>query len=186
MLTWLSSKATELRRGFWELKLRSYLNASVCCGVIDPLLSIVRLFPGLFWLLGTYWKGAVTWSTFPQTEHHLTLSVSPLHVPTDTRRCTYSCTQLHASPLTQFTQLLPALRRNTAQPWLSFTHRTCYRVIALLINVSPSQDNGLVFKVRFSRLAMRDIQCRNLLSVYYALHGSPLGTLLSGSNQDAH
>lgn len=177
MLTWLSSKATELRRGFWELKLRSHLNASVCCGVIGPLLSIVRLFPGLFWLLGTCWKGAVTWSPH---------SVSPLHVPTDTRRCTYSCTQLHAYPLTQFTQLFPALRRNTAQLWLSFTHRTCYRVIALLINVSPSQDSGLIFTVRFSRLAMRDMQCRNLLSVYYASHGSPLGTLFSGGSQDAH
>lgn len=141
----------------------------------------VCLFPGLFWLPTTRWKGAISWSTLLQTVHRLAPSRSPIHVPTDIRGCTCSCTQLHS-----LTQLFPALRHNTVQPWLSFRHRACYRVIALLINVSPSQDNGLVFTVRFSRLAMRDIQWCNLLSVYYALHGSPLGTLFSGSSQDTH
>lgn len=105
-------------------------------------------------------------------------SCSSLRVPADIRRCTCS--------RTQWTQLFPVLRHNTVQPWLSFRHRACYRVIALLINVSPSQDNGLVFTVRFSRLAMRDIQWCNLLSVYYALRGSPLGTLFPGSSQDTN
>ncbi len=87
---------------------------------------------------------------------------------------------------TRLTQLSPALRHNTVQPWLSFRHRACYRVIALLINVSPIQDNGLVFTVRFSRLAMRDIQWCNLLSVHYALHGYPWGTLFPWSSQVTH
>lgn len=87
---------------------------------------------------------------------------------------------------TQLTQLFLALRRNTVPPRLSFRHRACYRVIALLINVSLSQDNGLVFTVRFSRLAMRDIQWCNLLSVHYALHQSPRGTLFPQSSQVTH
>lgn len=87
------------------------------------------------------------------------------------------------STRTQFPPLFVALGHNTVQPRLSFRHRACYGVIALLINVSPSQDNGLVFTVRFSRLAMRNIQWCNLLSVHYALHGSPWGTLFPGSSQ---
>lgn len=92
----------------------------------------------------------------------------------------------HSCMHPQLTQLFPALRHNTVKPWLSFRHRACCRVIALLINVSPSQDNGLVFTVRFSRLAMRDIQWCNLLSVHYALRGTPLGTLFLGSSQVTH
>lgn len=75
----------------------------------------------------------------------------------------------HTHIHTQLTQLFLALRHNTVQPRLSFRHRACCRVIALLINVSPIQDNALVFTVRFSRLAMRDLQWCNLLSVHYAL-----------------
>lgn len=62
-------------------------------------------------------------------------------------------------------------------PLSSFRHGACYRVIALLINVSPSRDNSVIFTVRFFRLAMRDIQWCNLLSVYYALLGTPAGTV---------
>lgn len=93
-----------------------------------------------------------------------------------------ACTSTH----TQFTPLFVALRHNTVQPRLSFRQRACYRVIALLINVSPSQDNGLVFTARLSRLAMRNIHWCNLLSVHYALHGSPRGTLFPGSSQVTH
>lgn len=158
-----------------ELVLRIHLN----CNVIDLLLCT-----GMYYSLAclcfcppptTQW---ISWSTLLQTTHDLPASCSSLHVPADIRRCTCS--------RTQWTQLFPVLRHNTVQPWLSFRHRACYRVIALLINVSPSQDNGLVFTVRFSRLAMRDIQWCNLLSVYYALRGSPLGTLFPGSSQDTH
>lgn len=91
-----------------------------------------------------------------------------------------------ACTLTQLTQLFLALRHNTVQCRLSFRHRACYRVIALLINVSLSQDNGLAFIVRFFRLAMRDIQWCNLLSVHYALCGSPWVTFFLGSSQVAH
>lgn len=95
---------------------------------------------------------------------------------------TAACTSTH----TRLTPLFLAQRHNAAELRLSFRHRACYRVIALLINVSPSQDNGLVFTVRFPRLAMRDIQWCNLLSVHYALHGSPWGTLFPGSSQVSH
>lgn len=96
--------------------------------------------------------------------------------------CTVSGTPTH----TQLTQLFSALRHNRVQLRLSFRHRACSGVIALLINVSLSQDNGLVFTVRFFRLAMRDIQWCNLLSVHYALHGSPWGTLFPVRSQVTH
>lgn len=97
---------------------------------------------------------------------------------------THSCT--HTPTHTQLTQLFLTPRHNTVQLRLSFRHRACYRVIALLINVSLSEDNGPVFTIRFSRLAMRDIQWCNLLSVHYALHGSPWGTLFPGSSRVTH
>lgn len=136
------------------------------------------LFPGLFIFFGSPQLSGLAGALSSKLRMARAPSCSSLHVPADIRRCTCS--------RTQWTQLFPVLRHNTVQPWLSFRHRACYRVIALLINVSPSQDNGLVFTVRFSRLAMRDIQWCNLLSVYYALRGSPLGTLFPGSSQDTH
>lgn len=75
-------------------------------------------------------------------------------------------TQQHVHPPTHthtHTEFLLTLRPNTPQPRLTFRHRACCWVIALLINVFPSQDNGLVFTLCFSRLARKDIQWRNLL-----------------------
>lgn len=85
----------------------------------------------------------------------------------------------HTHAHTQLTEHFLALRRNTVEPRLSFTHRACYRVIELLINVSVSQDNRQVLTICFSRLAMRDIQCHNLLCVHYAFLRFPRGGIVS-------
>lgn len=50
---------------------------------------------------------------------------------------------------------------------LSFRHRACYKVIALLINVSVNQENSPSFTLGCFGLAMRDIQWHNLLPVHY-------------------
>lgn len=83
-----------------------------------------------------------------------------------------SSMHIHSHTHTEFPL---TLRPNTPLPRLTFRHRACCWVIALLINVFPSQDNGLVFTLCFSRLAMKDIQWCNLLSVHYLSHGSLLG-----------
>lgn len=185
--------AQEASLCYWELMLRSHLKASVSCAAID-LLSCTGMYrflacfgsPGLSGkaLLGGIKrpgalrsKQRVAWA--PSRSQ---LQCSNKHQEMHTIVHTAACAPSH----TRLTQLSPARRHNTVQPWLSFRHRACYRVIALLINVSPSQDNGLVFTVRFSRLAMTDIQWCNLLSVHYALHGSPWGTLFPGSSQVTH
>lgn len=130
----------------------------------------------------------MAWST--PVPHSASLGPILLTAPCSNRRQqkllifmhTGSCTPTR----TQLTQPSLAPRHNTVQPRLSFRHRACYRVIALLINVSRSQDNGLVFTVLFSRLPLRDIQWCKLLSVHYASPGSPWGALLPGSSQVTH
>lgn len=118
---------------------------------------------------GIKWPRALSSSQLQFGPILLTAPCSKRHEEMHISMHTAACTPTH----TRLTQLFRAPRLNTVQPRLSFRHRACYRVIALLINVSLSQDNGLGFTVRFSRLAMRDIQWCNLLSVHYALHGSP-------------
>lgn len=76
-----------------------------------------------------------------------------------------------------------ALSHNTVHPRLTFRHRACCWVIALLINVSPSQDNGRSFTVRFSRLAMRDIQWCNLLSALCVAWIPPEGHCFQGAGR---
>lgn len=108
-------------------------------------------------LSGKVWLGGnkAAWSAVLQTVNRL----APVLLTTT---CSSRHLEMHISVhaccmRTHLTLLFLALRRNTALPRLSFRHRACYRVIALLINVSPSQDNGMVFTVCFSRLVMRDI-----------------------------
>lgn len=104
----------------------------------------------------------------------------PLGVPADTPE---SPTQLLARLLVlrKTAPYLPEAQQRSAGPTAplpplsSFRHGACYRVIALLINVSPSRDNSVIFTVRFFGLAKRDIQWCNLLSVHYALLGTPCG-----------
>lgn len=199
LLTLLRPVDTELKRPpcAAESMLRSHLKSIFPCAVIDLLsytgtVCTVCLFPGLFWLSRTQQKGPVRWykvAWSAPVPNSASLGPIPLTAPCSNKQekmhiiiNTASCTHTH----TQLTQLFLAPRSNTVQPRLSFRHRACYRVIALLINVSLSQDNGLVFTVRFSRLAMRGIQWCNLLSVHYALHGSPCGTLFPGSSQVTH
>lgn len=107
----------------------------------------------------------------------------PLAAPCSS--CTESPMQLLARLLVlgRTAPYLPQARRRSAgpatplPPLSSFRQGACYRVIALLINVSPSRDNSVIFTVRFFRLAMRDRQWCNLLSVYYALLGTPAETV---------
>lgn len=162
----------------------------MCCH--HAQVCTVCLFPGLSRLSRTQWKGPIRWNQAAWST--LVPNSAPLGPVRLTTPCSDRQQEMHiimhmaayTPTRTELTQLSLAPRHNTAQLRLSFRHRACYRVIALLINVSPSQDNGLVFTVRFSRLAMRDIQWCNLLSVHYASHGSPWGTLFPGSSQVTH
>lgn len=116
-------------------------------------------------LSGKLWLGGnkAAWSAVFQTVNRLapvllTTTRSSRHQEMHISVLACSCARVLACCMrTHLTLLFLALRRNTALPRLSFRHRACYRVIALLINVSPSQDNGMVFTVCFSRLVMRDI-----------------------------
>lgn len=100
----------------------------------------------------------------------------------DAERVARSCLHVHSRSVNT-APYLPQAQQQSAGPTApppplsSFRHGACYRVIALLINVSPSRDNSVIFAVRFFRLAMRDVQWCNLLSVYYALLGAPVGTV---------
>lgn len=115
----------------------------------------------------------------------------PLRVPADTPESPMQLLALLLA-LGKTAPYLPEAQQRSAGPTAplpplsSFRHGACYRVIALLINVSPSRDNSVIFTVRFFRLTMRDIQWCNLLSVYYAWLGTPAGTVWSGARQDTH
>lgn len=108
------------------------------------------------------WLGGIKWTWSGPVPNSASLGPPPRSQLPCSNRQQEMLMSMHTAARTpthtQLTQLSLAPRHNTVQPRLSFRHRACYRVIALLINVSPSQDNGLVFTVRFSRLATRDIQ----------------------------
>lgn len=128
------------------------------------------------------------WSIYAEHTH------IPLPAPCSSWHTGEPHAAAHTSACARKKQLLICLRHRQRSagptaplpPLSSFRHRACYRVIALLINVSPSRDNSVIFTVRFFRLTMRDIQWCNLLSVYYAWLGTPVGTVWSGARQDTH
>lgn len=122
--------------------------------------------------------------TYESPIGRLVLQLTRRRVP---RSCSHVCLCTEKQPRICLRHSDVALAQPPPLPPLSsFRHGACYRVIALLINVSPSRDNSVIFTVRFFRLAMRDIQWCNLLSVYYALRRTPVGTVWSGARQDTH
>ena len=122
-----------------------------------PILFIMRTYalsvciPGLLLLPRTQWKVEIKQPGALCSTHQITWPNPYLrdHVPTDVRDAqnhAHSC--IHINSHTVDSESYLAFRHNTVQPRLSFRHRACCRVIALLINVSPRQASGRVFSVR--------------------------------------